>query len=357
LADERQKQDYRMKLKTSILLMVGLLGCGLAGLAQTDDSDTNSTAVAAADTPAVDTPAVETAAADIAPAAADDAAAAQSDSPGTSTVGAANVSVATATADADPGAVIPLIVMDDVPLTDAIRNLARQANLNYMLDPSLTFGKAGTDGRPVPQPTISIRWENITAQQALGALLNNYNLQISEDPKTKIARITVRDPAAPDPLLTKVIQLKYASPTNILVSLQAGLTDKRSRALADIRTSQIVVLATEKEIRSIDALVERLDTPTKQVLIEARLVETSMSPSTTKGMDWQNTLQNQKITFGNSVGDNPFGSLLTMSPTHGSFFNPSTFFLDADGVKLVFSFLNQYSEVKVLSNPHRHTGQ
>jgi type II secretory pathway component GspD/PulD (secretin) len=344
---KRQKQDYRMKLKTSILLMVGLLGFGLAGFAQTDNSDTNSTVVAAADPPV----------ADAAPpaAAVDTAAAAQPESADTNAGVTTDINAGTAPAVADPGAVIPLIVMDDVPLTDAIRNLARQANLNYMLDPSLSFGKTGPDGRAVPQPTISIRWENITAQQALGALLNNYNLQITDDPKNQIARITVRDPAAPDPLVTKVIQLKYASPTNILVSLQASLTDKRSRALADIRTSQIVVLATEKETRAMDSLVERLDTPTKQVLIEARLVETSMSPSTAKGMDWQGTLANQNLYFGNSVGDNPFGSLLTMSPNKGSFFNPSTFFLNADGVKLVFSYLNQYAEVKVLSNPRTVT--
>ena len=42
-----------------------------------------------------------------------------------------------------PGAVIPLIVMDDVPLTDAIKNLARQAGLNYMLDPKVAFGQVG----------------------------------------------------------------------------------------------------------------------------------------------------------------------------------------------------------------------
>ena len=73
--------------------------------------------------------------------------------------------------------VIPLIVMDDVPLTDAIKNLARQANLNYMLDPRLTYGQPGPDGKPTPQPSVSIRWENITAAQALNALLNNNSLQ------------------------------------------------------------------------------------------------------------------------------------------------------------------------------------
>src|SRR5207249_8515506 len=84
------------------------------------------------------------------------------------------------------GAVIPLIVMDDVPLTDAIKNLARQAGLNYMLDPKIGFGQPGPDGKVVAQPSVSIRWENITAEQALNALLNNYSLQLVDDPKTHI---------------------------------------------------------------------------------------------------------------------------------------------------------------------------
>ena len=53
-------------------------------------------------------------------------------------------------APASPDTIIPLIVMDDVPLTDAIKNLARQAGLNYMLDPKVNFGQVGPDGKVVP---------------------------------------------------------------------------------------------------------------------------------------------------------------------------------------------------------------
>ena len=46
---------------------------------------------------------------------------------------------------------VPLIVIEDVPLTDAIRNLARQSNLNFQFDPRLT---GGTDGKATNQPII-----------------------------------------------------------------------------------------------------------------------------------------------------------------------------------------------------------
>ena len=104
--------------------------------------------------------------------------------------------------------------MDDVPLTDAIRNLARQAGLNYMLDPRIGFGQLGADGKPMPQPSVSIRWENVTAEQALLGLLNNYTLELTDDPKSKIARVTTKNPAALPPLITKIYQLKFASPSN-----------------------------------------------------------------------------------------------------------------------------------------------
>jgi type II secretory pathway component GspD/PulD (secretin) len=209
------------------------------------------------------------------------------------------VALASASSSHDPSAVIPLIVMDEVPLTDAIKNLARQADLNYMLDPKINYGTPDAGGVVHPQPTVSLRWENLTADQALNAVLNNYNLVIIDDPKTRIARITIKDPAAPDPLFTKIIQLKYSSASNMLINASSILMDKRSKVIADNRTSQLVVVATEKEMTTIDELVARLDTQTKQVLIEARIVETSKNPTSTKGVDWTGTLQAQHITFGN----------------------------------------------------------
>src|SRR5207249_704138 len=105
---------------------------------------------------------------------------------------------------------------------------------------------------------------------------------------------------------TKIIQLKYASPTNLLASITNTFADtKRSRAVADVRTSQLVILATENELVAVEELVARLDTQTKQVLIEARLVEMSMNPQTSKGLDWSGTLESQHLAFGNNLQEKP----------------------------------------------------
>src|SRR5207245_1698713 len=64
-------------------------------------------------------------------------------------------------------ATIPVIQMDDVPLRDAIKNLARATDQNFILDPRLSGPWDGPDGRVGREPTVTVRWENLSAGQAL----------------------------------------------------------------------------------------------------------------------------------------------------------------------------------------------
>jgi hypothetical protein len=69
--------------------------------------------------------------------------------------------------------VIPLIEMENVLLPDAIRQLARQAHLNILLDPRLSEP-------PLSRLAVTIRWQDVTAREALVALLDNYGLILVE---------------------------------------------------------------------------------------------------------------------------------------------------------------------------------
>jgi type II secretory pathway component GspD/PulD (secretin) len=357
-----EKITTKMKAKLAILTLAGLTACTLA-LAQNEPAATPAAEPAA-------TPAAEPAATP----AAEPAAAAPAQ---TTPAEAAPAAPAPAT-----DATIPLIQFQDVPLTTAVDNLARQAGINYILDPKVGYGQPDERGQIKSQPNISIRWENLTAAQALSALITTYGLQIVDDPKTKISRVTIKDPAAPEPLQTRIIQLKYAAPSNVLSSVQTALYDKRSKVVADIRTSQLVLSATEKELDNAEKLIERLDKPTRQVLIEAKLVETSVNPRSVKGIDWSGTLENQRIDFGNNaVAGTPATPSTTALDANGnpvtvpgtpatiggilsdpkvlysaaSGFNPYTAFLNADGMSVVLSFLNKSADAKVLSTPRAVT--
>ena len=358
-ATDKNHNKTDMKLKT---LLAGLLATFL--LQHTVLSQTNE---ATADQPAVAADTNET------------AVAVETNTPVAAEPAVADGEVATnapvgAASDASP--TIPLIQFQDVPLTTAIENLARQANINYLLDPKISYGQPEANGQVKPEPNLSIRWENITAEHALIALLDNYGLQLVANVDTKIYRITIKDPAALPPLTTQVVQLKYASTTNMMDSVQATFTDKRSRVFPDTRTSQLIVVATSAEQAAVSKLVVQLDTPTKQVLIETKLIEISANPTSTKGIDWSGTLAAQNVSFGNNttfllpptpptgvpgtagfVPGFPGVSSGTLAPpgikgnTSQPGFGWGTGFLNADGAKAVISFLNASSDAQVMSTP------
>src|SRR5688572_15918623 len=262
-------------MKTKLIIL-GLATCGLVSFGQ--DNNPNP---AVPDKPVESPPVVVVAQAD--------QAAPKQDEPKPDAAAATPA----ATPAPGPGEVVPLIVIDEVPLADAIRNLARQSNLNFQFDPKITGSN---------QPNVSIRFENVTAQEALLAVLENHNLALVKEPKQKIARITFKDPKAEDPLFTRIIQLRYSDPTN-LIAIVKGTLSPRSSVVADTRTSQLIVTTTEKEMDALALTIEKLDTPTKQVLIEAQLIETARAPSTIKGIDWTGTLEGQRVEFGNNTTD------------------------------------------------------
>jgi type II secretory pathway component GspD/PulD (secretin) len=398
---------------TKTLIVALLAGVVLQQLAlsQTHATDANATAAGSAATNTTAGGSAEGAmAGDAAPSAAPAAVTASNESAGVTAEAGSNemasamamsnaasgVAATNATAEATATnaqtAELP-IQFQDVPITTAIESLARLAGINYLLDPKIGYGQHGPNGQPNPEPVLSVRWEHVTARQALLALLDNYGLQLEENPDTGIAKITIKPPNALPPLITRVVQLKYASTSNMVAAIDSLLlsdTTRRSRVVPDARTSQLVVVASETQQAQVDTLISNLDKPTRQVLIETKLVELSSNPSTEKGVDWSGTLQAQNVAFGNGVlsgnssttiqptttpaATSPSGATVgggttaTTSSTittlnsligNGGFgastasgLLPDTGFLTADGVKAVLSFLNQSKEAQVMSTPH-----
>ena len=298
--------------------------------------------------------------------------------------------------------VMPLCVFDEAPLHEAIKTLTRWSRINFLFDPKLTTA-VGPDGRPVPQPLVSLRLENVTARQVLDAVLKSYNYVLVPDSRSQISMIRMKDPAALEPLTNAVVQLSYSSPTNLVSTIKMLFSPpSRCQVIPDVRTSQLVLMATEKEMEDILALIKKLDTPTKQVLIEARLLETSQNPQSVKGIDWSGTLENQRVSFGNGLtggssttltpggsasatlpsgrtvgGLDTSATVTTSTTTFGSGgtagsgsgnlgpggislntargFAPNVAFLNADGVSAALSFLNKDNDTEVVATPRAVT--
>lgn len=85
---------------------------------------------------------------------------------------------------------IPLLRIDD-GLDKAIAEIANKAHLNISLDPNLHVPSARGD-TAVSNCQIYVRWENVTARQALTAILDNYNLAVAEGSATSPNKIIIK---------------------------------------------------------------------------------------------------------------------------------------------------------------------
>jgi hypothetical protein len=98
--------------------------------------------------------------------------------------------------------IVPRLAMDDVSPPDAVTMLAKQANLAIAIDPVLLKHVA---------PKVRVSWKNVTARQALEALLDNYGWQMTQIPGNPIFRISAKDASGVVPRGTKVNWLANAT--------------------------------------------------------------------------------------------------------------------------------------------------
>ena len=74
------------------------------------------------------------------------------------------------------------IQVADMPFTEVVKHLAAQMRVNYEVDSSVLAEQEHA-------PLVTVDWENLTARQALTALLESRNLELIPNAQTGVARI------------------------------------------------------------------------------------------------------------------------------------------------------------------------
>ena len=94
------------------------------------------------------------------------------------------------------------------------------------------------------------------------------------------------------PLQSEFIRIRYAKASNVVGLFQAGseeggaLISERGSVVVDDRTNSIVVTDTGAKLAEIRALIEQVDIPIRQVIIEARIVIASSNINEQLGIRW-----------------------------------------------------------------------
>ncbi len=159
---------------------------------------------------------------------------------------------------------------------------------------------------------VTVRLIDVEWQQALDVILRINNLGYELDgniirvaPMAKLdaerkARDDARAAAANadraeqqkqvqlEPLVDKVIAVNYAKAADVVKNLDRLKTPGRADAglVVDDRTNTLIVRETTATIGKMEELLKRLDVPTPQVLIEARIVEATSDFSQSLGVEY-----------------------------------------------------------------------
>lgn len=115
-----------------------------------------------------------------------------------------------------------------------------------------------------------------------------------------------------EPLFSDLIQINYAKASDLATLLsnrEATLLSERGSVVVDDRTNTLLLRDTARNIESVRRLLERLDIPVRQVLIEARIVTVNDNVTDELGIRWgfsdqQSTSGGNRGVSGNSAGAN-----------------------------------------------------
>lgn len=135
-----------------------------------------------------------------------------------------------------------------------------------------TGRKLITDGE-LGKKRITLSLRDVSADEALAALLDTYNLYYVRQPNTSIYVIKNKaDTTVIPTLVSKIVYVNYATATDIAGVVRSNLS-KNGVLAVDVRTNSLVMTDVADSIDKIESTVKALDTPTLQVVLEMKIVD------------------------------------------------------------------------------------
>ncbi len=166
------------------------------------------------------------------------------------------------------------IALDDVSLEDAVRMFTHISGANII-------ASAGTlEGR------VTVNLQDVEWRPALRSILEMHNLSLVEKtPGSGVFSILPTPPDAPEPTQVITLFLKHVTVSEMERTVRAMLHPNAEMTVFPSRNT-LVIRSTEANINEIRELVNDLDLPGRQVLIETRILELSDEARKAVGIDW-----------------------------------------------------------------------
>ena len=169
----------------------------------------------------------------------------------------------------------------DADIQNVLRILSYKSGVNIVAGPEVTG-------------LITIKLQDVPWQKALQVVLETYGyayeqrgniITVTTIENLKKRREDAKLLSDQEPLLTKTYILNYAKATDVMDSIAKMKTDRGSINF-DERINAVIVRDIPENLDLISTVIEQLDKTTPQVLIEAKIVETTLSNTDKLGIDW-----------------------------------------------------------------------
>ncbi len=141
---------------------------------------------------------------------------------------------------------------------------------------------------------------------------------------------------------TEVFKLSYLKAEDAARSLVSVMTKESGKIDIDQASNALVVTDTVRNVERVRRVVESLDKHQKEALIEARIVQLSLSEGQNSGVDWSAWIPQQERYHVELTGDFELGSVNKIA-TIGT--------LSRDGYQAVIQALATMGTTKTLSKP------
>lgn len=165
-----------------------------------------------------------------------------------------------------------------VDIGNAFRLLAKETGQSIVVDKDV-------HGR------ITLTLNNVTPEEAFGAILKASNCKAVRE--GNVIRIVStgkpnRTQVLPGGLINKTIPLNYVKAEDIAPTL-GSLLPEGTKIVTTKGSNAIMIEGFEEAVNKAEALIENLDTPPEQVMVEARILELTHSNSSALGMNLKYT--------------------------------------------------------------------
>jgi type IV pilus assembly protein PilQ len=237
-----------------------------------------------------------------------------------------------------------------------LRLLARQAKINVVVSETVTG-------------TVTMRLEDVSALQAISIIVKAKGLFMDKIDSVYYVKTTAE--REHEPTESDSYQFSYARAKDIAPLIASQLASKDPPQV-DERTNTIFFRETRSNIDNMRKMLVQVDKPTRQVMIEARLVEVNADPVQAYGINWAGTVGSASapktvsyggynnttavaganiptngLALGNQNNNNFFGSLGQLSKVPQSAFA----ILSVPQFSATLQALNEDSDAEFLSNP------